>query len=36
MKATTITLASSHLAMLSHPKEVAEMIEKATMVAAKR
>ena len=36
MKATTVTLASSHLAMLSHPKEVAEMIEKATMVAAKR
>jgi len=29
MKATSITLPSSHLAMLSHPKEVAEQIEQA-------
>jgi pimeloyl-ACP methyl ester carboxylesterase len=29
MKATVITLASSHVAMLSHPKEVAELIERA-------
>jgi len=29
MKATSITLASSHLAMLSHPKQVAELIEQA-------
>jgi pimeloyl-ACP methyl ester carboxylesterase len=33
MKATTIHVSSSHLAMLSHPKEVAELIEKATMSA---
>lgn len=36
MKATTVTVASSHLVMLSHPKEVAELIEKATTVAEKR
>jgi pimeloyl-ACP methyl ester carboxylesterase len=30
MKATTITVAASHLVMISHPKEVAELIEKAT------
>ena len=29
MKATTITLNSSHVAMLSHPKEVADLIEQA-------
>jgi hypothetical protein len=29
MKATTITLPASHLVMISHPKEVAELIEKA-------
>jgi pimeloyl-ACP methyl ester carboxylesterase len=29
MKATSITVASSHVAMLSHPKEVAELIEQA-------
>jgi pimeloyl-ACP methyl ester carboxylesterase len=29
MKATTITLDSSHVAMLSHPKEVADVIEQA-------
>jgi pimeloyl-ACP methyl ester carboxylesterase len=29
MNATTITLQSSHVAMLSHPKEVAELIEQA-------
>jgi pimeloyl-ACP methyl ester carboxylesterase len=29
MKATSITLPSSHVAMLSHPKEVAELIEQA-------
>ena len=33
MKATSITLPSSHLAMLSHPKEVAELIEQATAKA---
>jgi hypothetical protein len=26
MKATTIELASSHVAMLSHPKEIAKLI----------
>jgi pimeloyl-ACP methyl ester carboxylesterase len=31
MKATTITVAASHLVMISHPKEVADLIEKATM-----
>jgi hypothetical protein len=30
MKATAITLPSSHLAMLSHPKEVAALIVDAT------
>jgi pimeloyl-ACP methyl ester carboxylesterase len=34
MKATAITLPSSHLAMLSHPKDVAALIEKATKSAA--
>jgi len=29
MKATSITLQSSHVAMLSHPREVAELIERA-------
>jgi pimeloyl-ACP methyl ester carboxylesterase len=31
MKATSITVPSSHLAMLSHPVEVADIIEKAAM-----
>jgi hypothetical protein len=31
MKATTITLPSSHVAMLSHPKEVAAFIQQATV-----
>ncbi len=34
MKATSITLPSSHLAMLSHPNEVAELIEQAAAKAA--
>ena len=34
MKATSITVASSHMAMLSHPKEVAELIEQAANKAA--
>ena len=34
MKATSITLPSSHLAMLSHPNEVAELIERAAAKAA--
>jgi pimeloyl-ACP methyl ester carboxylesterase len=34
MKATAITLPSSHLAMLSHPTEVAELIGKAARGAA--
>jgi pimeloyl-ACP methyl ester carboxylesterase len=34
MKATAITLPSSHLAMLSHPKEVAALIVDATQGAA--
>jgi len=34
MKATSITLPSSHLVMLSHPKEVAELIEQAAKKAA--
>jgi pimeloyl-ACP methyl ester carboxylesterase len=33
MGATSITLPSSHLAMLSHPKEVAELIERAAAKA---
>jgi hypothetical protein len=36
MKATTINLAGSHLVMLSHAKEVAELIEKAAAGAVKR
>jgi len=35
MKATTITVAAGHLVMLSHPKEVADLIEQATIGAAK-
>jgi pimeloyl-ACP methyl ester carboxylesterase len=35
MKAKTITLPASHLVMLSHPKEVAELIEEATTHVAK-
>jgi hypothetical protein len=31
--ATSITLPSSHLVMLSHPKEVAELIEQAAAKA---
>ena len=34
MKATTITVAASHLVMISHPKEVADLIEKATSETA--
>lgn len=33
MNATTITLPSSHVPMLSHPKEVAALIEKATTLS---
>ena len=33
MKATSITVPSSHLAMLSHPIEVAHMIEQAAAKA---
>jgi pimeloyl-ACP methyl ester carboxylesterase len=33
MNATSITLSSCHLAMLSHPREVAELIEQATAKA---
>lgn len=33
MQATTITLNSSHVAMLSHPKEVADLIEQAAAKA---
>jgi hypothetical protein len=33
MNATSITRSSSHLAMLSHPREVAELIEQATAKA---
>ena len=29
IKATSITLPADHLAMLSHPREVAELIEQA-------
>jgi len=29
MKATTIKVAASHLVMVSHPQEVADLIEKA-------
>jgi len=35
MKATTIALAASHLVMISHAKEVADLIEKATANVAK-
>jgi pimeloyl-ACP methyl ester carboxylesterase len=34
MKSTSITLPSSHVAMLSHPREVAALIEKAAATAA--
>jgi pimeloyl-ACP methyl ester carboxylesterase len=34
MKATTIQVAASHLVMISHPKEVADLIEKATTSVA--
>jgi pimeloyl-ACP methyl ester carboxylesterase len=34
MKATTISVAASHLVMISHPKEVADLIEKATTSVA--
>jgi pimeloyl-ACP methyl ester carboxylesterase len=36
MKATSITLPSSHLAMFSHPKEVAELIEQAAAKAGSK
>ncbi|MBV8103973.1 MAG: alpha/beta hydrolase [Hyphomicrobiales bacterium] len=36
IKATSITLPSSHVAMLSHPKEVAELIEQAAAKAGSR
>lgn len=36
MKATTITLDSSHVAMLSHPKEVADLIEQAATKAIQK
>jgi len=36
MKATSITLPSSHVAMISHPKEVAELIEQAANKAGTR
>jgi len=36
LKATTITLPASHLVMISQPKEVADLIEKATKSVAKR
>lgn len=36
MKATSITLLSSHVAMLSHPREVAELIEQAAIKAGNR
>ncbi len=35
IKATSITLPANHLAMLSHPKEVADMIEQAAAKAGK-
>ncbi len=35
MKATTISVAASHLVMISHPKEVADLIEKAATTVAK-
>jgi pimeloyl-ACP methyl ester carboxylesterase len=33
MKATSITVASSHVPMLSHPKEIADLIEQAAAKA---
>jgi pimeloyl-ACP methyl ester carboxylesterase len=36
MNATTITIASSHLVMLSHPKEVADVIAQAAGTAGSR
>jgi pimeloyl-ACP methyl ester carboxylesterase len=36
MNATTITLNSSHVAMLSHPKEVADLIEEAAARALQK
>ncbi len=36
MKATTITLNSSHVVMLSHPKEVADLIEQAAAKALQK
>ena len=33
MKATSITVPSSHVPMLSHPKEVADLIEQAAVKA---
>jgi hypothetical protein len=33
MNATTIVLPSSHVPMLSHPKDVAALIEKATTLS---
>jgi pimeloyl-ACP methyl ester carboxylesterase len=35
MKATTIHVAASHLVMVSHPQEVADVVEKATATVAK-
>jgi pimeloyl-ACP methyl ester carboxylesterase len=36
LKATTISLAASHLVMISHPKEVADLIEKAATSVTQR
>jgi hypothetical protein len=36
MKATSITVASSHVPMLSHPKEIADFIEQAAAKAGSR
>jgi hypothetical protein len=36
MNATTITLNSSHVAILSHPKEVADVIEQAAAKALQK
>jgi hypothetical protein len=33
IKATAITVPANHLAMLSHPREVAELIEQAAVTA---
>ena len=35
IKATSITVPSNHLAMISHPREVAEVIEQAAAKAKK-